>query len=89
MKDLSTTIIDHGKKMVSVAKMKCNQREKDRNEREKDLSLHASLRSLGAEKRQMMIQMQAEKVKKIRQWKQSMGMRLPRSKKRRNRRFHF
>ena len=64
--------------------MKCNQREKDRNEREKDRSyamqaeIHASLRSLGAEKRQMMIQMQAEKVKKIRQWKQSMGMRLPR-----------
>ena len=75
--------------------MKCNQREKDRNEREKDRSyamqaeIRASLRSLGAEKRQMMIQMQAEKVKKIRQWKQSMGMRLPRSKKRRNRRFHF
>jgi hypothetical protein len=32
MKDLLTTIIEHGKKMVSVAKMKCNQREKDRNE---------------------------------------------------------
>ena len=70
MKDLSTTIIEHGKKMVSVAKMKCNQREKDRNEREKDRSyamqaeIRASLRSLGAEKRQMMIQMQAEKVKK-------------------------
>ena len=70
MKDLSTTIIDHGKKMISVAKMKCNEREKDRNEREKDRSyamqaeIRASLRSLGAEKRQMMIQMQAEKVKK-------------------------
>ena len=70
IKDLSTTIIEHGKKMVSVAKMKCNQREKDRNEREKDRSyamqaeIRASLRSLGAEKRQMMIQMQAEKVKK-------------------------
>ncbi len=38
---------------------------------------------------EMMIQMQAEKVKKIKHWKQSMGMRLPRSKKRRNRRFHF
>ena len=84
MKDFSTTIIEHGKKMISVAIMKCNQREKDRNEREKDRSyamqaeIRASLRSLGAEKRQMMIQMQAEKVKKIRQWKQSMGMRLPR-----------
>ncbi len=70
MKDLSKTINDHGKKMVSVAKMKCNQREKDRNEREKDRSyamhaeIRASLRSLGAEKRQMTIQMQAEKVKK-------------------------
>ena len=70
MKDLSTTIIDHGKKMISVAKMKCNEREKDRNDREKDRSyamqaeIRASLRSLGAEKRQMMIQMQAEKVKK-------------------------
>ena len=70
MKDLSTTIIDHGKKMISVAKMKCNEREKDRNEREKDRSyamqaeIRASLCSLGAEKRQMMIQMQAEKVKK-------------------------
>jgi hypothetical protein len=70
MKDLSKTINDHGKKMVSVAKMKCNQREKDRNEREKNRSyamqaeIRASLRSLGAEKRQMTIQMQAEKVKK-------------------------
>ena len=56
--------------MVSVAKMKCNRQEKDRNEREKDRSyamqaeIRASLCSLGAEKRQMMIQMQAEKVKK-------------------------
>ncbi len=70
MKDLSTTIIEHGKKMVSVAQMKCNQREKDRNEQEKDRSyamqaeIRASLCSLGAEKRQMTIQMQAEKVKK-------------------------
>jgi len=70
MKDFSKTINDHGKKMVSVAKMKCNQREKDRNEREKNRSyamqaeIRASLRSLGAEKRQMTIQMQAEKVKK-------------------------
>jgi hypothetical protein len=70
MKDLSTTIIDHVKKMISVAKIKCNEREKDRNEREKDRSyamqaeICASLRSLGAEKRQMMIQMQAEKVRK-------------------------
>jgi hypothetical protein len=95
MKDLLTTIIEHGKKMVSVAKMKCNQQEKDRNEREEDRSyvmqaeIRASLRSLGAEKRQMMIHMQAEKVKKIRQWKESTGMRLPRLKKRRSRRFHF
>jgi hypothetical protein len=95
MKDLSTTINEHGKRMVSIAKMKCNQREKDRNEREKDRSyamqaeIRASLRSLGAEKRQMTIQMQAEKVKKIRQWKQSTRMRLPRSKKGRSRRFHF
>ena len=80
MKDLSTTIIEHGKKMVSVAKMKFNQREKDCNEQEKDRSyamqaaICSSLCSLGAEKRQMMIQMQAEKVKKIRQWKQSTGM---------------
>ena len=95
MKDLSMTINEHGKKMVSVAKMKCNQQEKDRNEQEKDRSyamqaeIRASLRSLGAEKRQMTIQMQAEKVKKISQWKQSTRMRLPRSKKRRSRRFHF
>jgi len=52
MKDLSTTIIEHGKKMVSVAKMKCNQQEKDCNEREKDHSyamqaeIRASLCSL-------------------------------------------
>ena len=32
MKDLSTAIIEYGKKMVSVAKMKCNQQEKDCNE---------------------------------------------------------
>ena len=70
MKDLSMTINEHGKQMVSVAKMKCNQREKDCNEQEKDRSyamqaeIRASLRSLGAEKRQMMIQMHAEKVKK-------------------------
>jgi hypothetical protein len=95
IKDLSKTINDHGKKMVSVAKMKCNQREKERNEREKDRSyamqaeIRASLRSLGAEKRQMTIQMQAEKVKKISQWKLSMRMQLPRSKKRRSRRFRF
>ena len=67
---VSAMIIEHGKKMISVAKMKCNQREKDCNEQEKDRSyamqaeIRASLRSLGAEKRQMMIQMQAEKVKK-------------------------
>jgi len=95
MIDLSKTINDHGKKMVSVAKMKCNQREKDRNEREKDRSyamqaeIRASFCSLGADKRQMTIQMQAEKVKKISQWKQSTRMQLPRSKKRRSRRFHF
>ncbi len=83
------------KRMVSVAKVKCNQQEKDRNEREKDHSyamqaeILASLCSLGAEKRQMMIQMQAEEVKKRRQWKQSTWMQLPRSKKRRSRRFHF
>ncbi len=70
MKDLSKTIFEHGKKMVSVAKMKCNQWEKDRNQREKDRSyamqaeIRASLRSLGAEKMQMMIQMQADKEKK-------------------------
>ena len=70
MKDLSKTINDHGKKMVTVAKMKCNQQEKDRNEREKDCSysmqaeICASLCSFGAEKRQMTIQMQEEKVKK-------------------------
>jgi hypothetical protein len=51
--------------------------------------IRASLRSLGAEKRQMTIQMQAEKVKKISPWKQSTWMQLPRSKKRRSRRFHF
>ena len=49
--------------MVSVAKMKCNQREKDRSYA-MQAEIRASLRSLGAEKRQMMIQMQAEKVKK-------------------------
>jgi hypothetical protein len=95
MKDLSRTIIDHGKKMVFVAQMKCNQHEKDCNEPEKDRSyamqaeIRASLCSLGAEKRQMTIQMQAEKVKKIRQWKQSTRMGLLRSQKRRSRRFHF
>lgn len=56
--------------MVSIAKIKCNEREKDCNEQQKDCSyamqaeICASLRRLGAEKRQMMIQMQTEKVKK-------------------------
>ena len=61
----STTIKDHGNKMVSAAKMKCMQREKDRNYA-MHAEIHASLClcSLNAEKRQMTIQMQVEKVKK-------------------------
>ena len=59
----STTIKDHGNKMVSAAKMKCMQSEKDRNYA-MHAEIRASLRSLNAEKRQMTIQMQVEKVKK-------------------------
>ncbi len=62
-KELSTTIKDHVNKMVSAAKMKRVQRERDCN-----YAMHAeicsSLCSLNAEKRQMTIQMQVEKVKK-------------------------
>ena len=64
-KELSTTIQDHGNKMVSAAKMKCVQREKELN-----YAMHAeicsSLHTLNAEKRQTIIQMHVEKVKKNR-----------------------
>jgi len=62
-KELTTTIKDHGNKIVSATKMTCIQREKDRNYA-MHAEIRASLRSLNAEKRQMTIQMQVEKVKK-------------------------
>jgi hypothetical protein len=63
LNELSNTIKDHGSKMVSAAKMKCVQREKDRQYAMQS-EVRASLRTLNAEKRQMTIQMEAERVKK-------------------------
>jgi hypothetical protein len=62
-KELSTTIQDHANKMVSAAKMKCVQREKDCNYA-MHVEICSSLHTLNAEKRQMIMQMQVEKVKK-------------------------
>ena len=62
-KELLVTINEHGKKMVFIAKMKCNQWEKDCSYA-MQAEICASLCGLGAEKRLMIIQMQAEKVKK-------------------------
>ena len=49
--------------MASAAKMKCVQREKELNYAML-AEVRSSLRTLNAEKRQMIIQMQVEKVKK-------------------------
>ena len=62
-KELTTTIKDHANKMASAAKMKCVQREKELNYAML-AEVRSSLRTLNAKKRQMIIQMQVEKVKK-------------------------
>ena len=69
LQQLSQSIKDHGTKMVSVAKMKCDvakmkcvQRDQDRTYA-MQAEVCSSLCSLAAEKRQMIIQMQAEKAK--------------------------
>ena len=59
---LSKTINEHGAKMVSVAKMKVDQREKELCYA-KQAEARNSIRTLGSEKRQLMIQMLAEKAK--------------------------
>jgi hypothetical protein len=60
---LSATTKDHVNKMVSAAKMKCVQQEKDHHYM-MQAETCASLCTLNAEKRQMTIQMEVEKVKK-------------------------
>ena len=62
LQQLSQSIKDHATKMVSVAKMKCDQRDQDRTYA-MQAEVRGSLRSLASEKRQMIIQMQAEKAK--------------------------
>ena len=59
---LSKTIHEHGKKMVSVAKMKVEQHEKELCYAQQSEACN-SIRTLGSEKRQLLIQMLAEKVK--------------------------
>lgn len=61
--ELTTTIRDHGNQMVTAARMKCVQREKDRTHA-MQAAIRASIHSLNVEKRQMTIQLQSEKVKK-------------------------
>jgi hypothetical protein len=56
-------LMNYVSKMVSAAKMKCVQCEKDLNYA-MHVEICASLCSLNAEKRPMTIQMQVEKVKK-------------------------
>jgi hypothetical protein len=58
IKELSRTIDEHSKKMVSAAKMKCFQWERDRSYA-MQAEICAFIRSLGTEKRQMTIQMKA------------------------------
>jgi hypothetical protein len=69
LQQLSQSIKDHAIKMVDVAKMKCSvakmkcvQRDQDRTYA-MQAEVCSSLCSLAAEKRQMIIQMQAEKAK--------------------------
>ena len=62
LQQLSQSIKDHATKMVSVAKMKCVQRDQDRTYA-MQAEVCSSLCSLAAEKRQMIIQMKAEKAK--------------------------
>jgi hypothetical protein len=62
LQQLSQSIKDHATNMVSVAKMKCDQRDQDRTYA-MQAEVRGSLRSLASEKRQMIIQMQAEKAK--------------------------
>ena len=62
IEQLSKTIDEHGKKMVSVAKMKVEQRDKELCYAQQ-AEARNSIRALGSEKRQLLIQMLAEKVK--------------------------
>ncbi len=62
LQQLSQSIKGHATKMVSVAKMKCDQRDQDRTYA-MQAEVRGSLCSLASEKRQMIIQMQAEKAK--------------------------
>ena len=62
IEQLSKTINEHGKKMVSVAKMKVEQHDKELCYAQQ-AEARNSIRALGSEKRQLLIQMLAEKVK--------------------------
>jgi hypothetical protein len=62
IEQLSKTINEHGKKMVSVAKMKVEQRDKELCYAQQ-AEARNSIRALGSEKRQLLIQMLTEKVK--------------------------
>ena len=61
LQQLSQSIKDHATKMVPVARMKCVQRDQDCTYA-MQAEVRSSLCSLAAEKRQMIIQMQAEKA---------------------------
>jgi hypothetical protein len=77
LKELTTTIKDHVMKMVSAAKMKCVQHEKDCNYAIQ-VEVPASLCSLSAERRQMTVQMKAEMVKKKKVMEKSLSTQLQR-----------
>jgi Fe2+ transport system protein B len=66
---LSETISEHGTKMLAVAKMKMDQRDKELSYA-KQAEARNSIRTLGSEKRQLMIQMLAEKAKNNRAMEQ-------------------
>jgi hypothetical protein len=66
---LSETISEHGTKMLAVAKMKVDQRDKELSYA-KQAEARNSIRTLGSEKRQLMIQMLAEKAKNNRAMEQ-------------------
>ena len=62
IEQLTNTINEHGKKMVSVAKMKVEQRDKELCYAQQAKACN-SICALGSEKRQLLIQMLAEKEK--------------------------
>jgi hypothetical protein len=63
IQELSKTTNDHGKKMVSVTKIKTDQHAEELSYT-KEAEAQNSICTLSSEKRQLMIQMHAERIKK-------------------------